>query len=719
MVDLLFEDLRAELEQGQVVVMVGTGVSVGATANAKVASWTGMLEDGVNRCEQVAWPPVPDGWGDRLRAQIASGDLWELLSAADNITERLGGRIGGEYRRWLRETVGQLRAKDKALIAALRDLGGILATTNYDGLLEEDTDTPPVTWRQRELAQRVIRGDDPGVLHLHGYWQDPESVVLGIRSYEAVLGDRHAQAMQRALATTHTFLFVGFGEGLADPNFGALRRWMGELFGSGEYRHFRLAKRDQVAKLQAQHTQDERVYVLDYGEHHDDLAPYLRSLAPPKPGSGRAPSSASTLPARLPPRPRCFGRDEIVEDLVETLLAAPPPPTPVLGPGGIGKSTVCVAALHDPRVVDRYGQRRYFVRCHRASSGEGVLHEVATTLGLPVSPELGAQTLAILGEAPAVLVLDNAETPWWADPEGTEATLAQLAAVPGLCLVASLRGRQRPFGLAWRDPITVPPLATADNRKVFLAVAGQDFEDDPRLDDLVMAQDGLPLTTELLAYLAEGEPDLAGLWRQWTEQRVALLTPGSRCPSTCQSTASARLRRPAGCCRCLASCPMASPTTTSASCCREPARQPPPPCARWGSPSMRLRGCVCCSLSASTSGPGTRPSPATSTTPLPTTVTLLNGLVGRSGVQVAPRRAAACLPSEPIWRPCSASVSNNRTLGLRSVPPLRCATSSASPASVRRDCWRQPLTPPATSVILGSKHRRCLLSALLPGSVPT
>jgi hypothetical protein len=38
-----------------------------------------------------------------------------------------------------------------------------------------------------------------------------------------------------------------------------------------------------------------------------------------------------------------------------------------------------------------------------------------------------------------------------------------------------------------------------------------------------MAQDGLPLTTELLAYLAEGEPDLSGLWRQWTEQRVALL----------------------------------------------------------------------------------------------------------------------------------------------------------------------------------------------------
>jgi hypothetical protein len=195
----------------------------------------------------------------------------------------------------------------------------------------------------------------------------------------------------------------------------------------------------------------------------------------------------------------------------------------VLGPGGIGKSTICVTALHDPRMVDRYGERRYFVRCNAATSGEAILHEVATTLGLPVSPELGAQTLAVLGQAPTVLVLDNTETPWWADPEGTEATLAQIASVPGLCLIVSLRGRQRPFGLAWRDSITVPPLPTADNRKLFLAVAGQEFKDDPRLDDLIMAQDGLPLTTELLAYLAEGEPDLAGLWRQWSEQRVALL----------------------------------------------------------------------------------------------------------------------------------------------------------------------------------------------------
>lgn len=62
---------------------------------------------------------------------------------------------------------------------------------------------------------------------------------------------------------------------------------------------------------------------------------------------------------------------------------------------------------------------------------------------------------------------------------------------------------------------------------MFLAVAGQAFQDDPYLDLLVGAQDGLPLTTTLLAYQAEGEPNLEGLWRRWTERRVALLKRGT------------------------------------------------------------------------------------------------------------------------------------------------------------------------------------------------
>jgi hypothetical protein len=164
------------------------------------------------------------------------------------------------------------------VLEALRDLEVTILTTNYDSLIEEVTGRPAVTWRARARAQRIIRGDEPGVLHLHGHWQEPESVVLGIRTYEQLLGDEHAQALQQAMATTQTFLFIGFGAGLADPNFEAFRRWMSRLFKSGEYRHYRLVKADEEEILHAQHQPEERIFTLPYGESHADLAAFLRQL---------------------------------------------------------------------------------------------------------------------------------------------------------------------------------------------------------------------------------------------------------------------------------------------------------------------------------------------------------------------------------------------------------------------------------------------------------
>lgn len=64
----------------------------------------------------------------------------------------------------------------------LSTLGVKFATTNYDGIIEEVIGSPPVTWKEDAKVERVIRDDDQAVLHLHGYWDQPESVILGIRS---------------------------------------------------------------------------------------------------------------------------------------------------------------------------------------------------------------------------------------------------------------------------------------------------------------------------------------------------------------------------------------------------------------------------------------------------------------------------------------------------------------------------------------------------------
>jgi tetratricopeptide (TPR) repeat protein len=525
---VLFDDLQSLVAKGQLLAVVGAGVSVGAAGAALTSSWTGLLHDGVTHAEQVCRHRLPLDWAGKVRPLIDSGDLEMMLASAELITKALGGRTGGEYRRWLRASVGQLKAVgDRSVLEALVESGVPLATTNYDGLLEEVSGLPPITWQDGARVQRVLRGDEPGVLHLHGFWRDSESVVLGIGSYQAVLGDATAQALQRGMASLRSLLFIGFGAGLSDPNFGALLKWVASTFPGSEYRHFRVCKADEVGAVTAQHQPQERIMVLSYGSSHADLAPFLLSLKASADGSplrARA-ADASPMPAGLPALPICLGREDRLNELVASMLASPPRPVPVLGGPGIGKTTMTLAAMHDDRVTERFGVRRWFVRCDGATGAASLLTGLGSELELSADgrePLLPRILKALMG-FPGLLVLDNLETPWSVDVLAVEELLGQLSAVPGLMLVATVRGTARPKGLRWRDVDPLTPLALPDARAMFLAVAGGSFASDPELDGLLEAVDRLPLAVELLAYNAEGEADLSGLRLRWNEERAALL----------------------------------------------------------------------------------------------------------------------------------------------------------------------------------------------------
>jgi HEAT repeat protein len=277
--DSLLDDLRRQIADHQVVVIAGAGVSIDSTDGAEVASWKGLLRHGIARCEQFANPLPPAGWGERQREALDGNDLQEWLGVAGQIEGKLGAPKGGEYARWLRETVGRLEVKKPDVLEALRELGAPIATTNYDGLIEEAIkDHPAITWLHGARVQRVLRGAEKAVLHLHGYWDQPESVVLGVRSYDRVISDANAQAVQSALALMKSFLFVGFGQGLADPNFGALLDWMRTVLAETEFRHFRLCRTGDLAAVQAQHRPEERVHAVPYGPAYSDLASFLRGL---------------------------------------------------------------------------------------------------------------------------------------------------------------------------------------------------------------------------------------------------------------------------------------------------------------------------------------------------------------------------------------------------------------------------------------------------------
>ena len=286
---LFLDDLRAQIKAGKVMVFAGTGISTATTKGNPVASWTGLLMNGVERCEALI-KNLPDGWGKRIRDQIQSPDMDDLLAAAEQVGRKIQSQPG-EYSLWLRQTVGQLKPEEPAAIRALLKLNAPISTTNYDKLIEAVADCPYFTWRHPAEVERVVRGDDKGIIHLHGCWEEPPSVVLTLSSYNQILADKPGQAILQAIRATKTLLFVGFGAGLKDPNFSALMAWAKEAYADSEYRHYRLCLSSEVKEVDAP---DDHIRAVTYGDKHDDLPAFLESLAPESPTTVAEPAPASS-----------------------------------------------------------------------------------------------------------------------------------------------------------------------------------------------------------------------------------------------------------------------------------------------------------------------------------------------------------------------------------------------------------------------------------------
>lgn len=319
-------NIRDALALKQLAVVVGTGVTAGATDMAPTSTWRGLIEHGIERCETLG--TRDRAWAERAIADANSQYDLDLIVAAEKATDGLGGRLGPEYRRWLAEAAGELRATDTTVLdalVALADEGALICTTNYDDLLADALGWDVVTWRDPVRLQRVLRGTEQAVVHIHGHWKDPESVVFGASSYADVLRDSGAAMFLKVTVYARTLLFVGFGAGLDDPNFSGLRRWMRSDLSLSDFQHYRLVREADL--VSAHHDPDERIRVVSYGTQFDDLAPFLaalRSGVPARgvrtveasPGGGAAAEpEAGALPLPLPPR---APTPEQLQELVET-----------------------------------------------------------------------------------------------------------------------------------------------------------------------------------------------------------------------------------------------------------------------------------------------------------------------------------------------------------------------------------------------------------------
>lgn len=301
-------ELQQAVCEKRVVIVTGTGVSIAASRDPSTgkphpqASWAGLLQNGLQwlKEHQLIDDDVADA---QLKLLEKNPQTHHFIAAAEDVIAGMGGVKSPHYADWLKCTIGSIEAHDRSTLDALDDIrqhGNLLATTNYDGLLLGDSSQLDlVTWQDTDALIGAVRQRNSNkIIFLHGFWRQPESVILDWKSYDRIA--RHAQYREDLAAfwKTTTWVYVDCGvNGLSDPDFGLLLERYGQRERHAGHWDYCLVRNAQKDEFQSYFDREKlNIHAIPFGKDHTDLPQYLRSLLP-QPADSLSHTVASVIPA--------------------------------------------------------------------------------------------------------------------------------------------------------------------------------------------------------------------------------------------------------------------------------------------------------------------------------------------------------------------------------------------------------------------------------------
>ena len=258
----------------------------------------------------------------------------------------------------------------------------------------------------------------------------------------------------------------------------------------------------------------------------DDIRTILSNLDK----SGTRPVLDTVARQEMPLKPEIFhGRDDMVEAIAKLLLHEETSRVCILGPGGMGKTSVSLAVVELPLIKERFpGENLLWVPCIEATTANLLLDILYIQLQVPGDKQITLEK--IISELdtlkqPRLILFDNFETPWNGNQKQVGDILRRLAMLSHIAILVTMRGRYPPChnAIKWKSK-DIESTDEAASLRIYHDI-NPDSKNDPDVSRLLSVLGYMPFAVTLMAKLGlESQTSAKDLLDAWSESGTDILS---------------------------------------------------------------------------------------------------------------------------------------------------------------------------------------------------